>query len=623
MDRLQKSQKKKRRLGLVSLSLAISLFSVPLLGGCSPKTEDPQLTTAAPFQEETGHTYEQFEEKQLEAQKEFDLKMEEIFRNEVSGSQIDLHFMLKDPSAFGISQCQNLYSPISIEAMEESRKDQQELRELLDSFDPALLTEDQKLTQRILQSLLRTEKMGEGLELYNQPLAVTIGIQAQLPILLSEYIFYQKQDVEDYLKLLAGIDEYYSQIMDFQRKKAEAGLMMSDSVLDHVIESCEGYLLVPGDNFMVETFNTRLDNLPELTEEEKTAYRQKNEALLESDFVPAYQLLIDGLNELRGTGTNEKGLSQFPNGKEYYEYLAYSATGTSYSSIDDMLKAMEKTMVDQLTATSNLLRSHPELIEEIDTYSYRQTEPEGIMEELKALAPNEFPPLAQCNYTLKSVPKSLELSLSPAFYLVSPLDDYQENVIFINENPRYASNQLYNTLAHEGYPGHLYQNVYFHTHCDSNLRKLLSFKGYSEGWASYVEHLSYTMDNGLKPEMGQLLAANSLATLGIHACLDVYINYMGWDKELVREYLKYYYEQSDEVVDSLYSAMIENPANYLSYYVGCMEFLNMRETARQELGDDFDPIAFHTFLLNFGDSPFDVIQAYFTTWLSEQKQHLS
>ena len=53
MDRLQKSQKKKRRLGLVSLSLAISLFSVPLLGGCSPKTEDPQLTTAAPFQEET------------------------------------------------------------------------------------------------------------------------------------------------------------------------------------------------------------------------------------------------------------------------------------------------------------------------------------------------------------------------------------------------------------------------------------------------------------------------------------------------------------------------------------------------------------------------------------------
>ena len=138
-----------------------------------------------------------------------------------------------------------------------------------------------------------------------------------------------------------------------------------------------------------------------------------------------------------------------------------------------------------------------------------------------------------------------------------------------------------------------------------------------------MEHLSYTMDNGLKPEMGQLLAANSLATLGIHACLDVYINYMGWDKEQVREYLKYYYEQSDEVVDSLYSAMIENPANYLSYYVGCMEFLNMRETARQELGDDFDPIAFHTFLLNFGDSPFDVIQAYFTTWLSEQKQHLS
>lgn len=194
------------------------LFSLSLISGCSQKSEDVSPTTAAPFAEDTEQTYEQFEEKQLEVQKEFDQRMEEIFRNEVSGSQIDLHFMLKDPSAFGITECQNLYGPVSLEALEESRREQQDLRELLDSYDPALLTEDQKLTLRILQSLLRTEKMGEGLELYEQPLAVTIGVQAQLPILLSEYIFYQKQDVEDYLNLLAGIDEYYSQIMDFQRK---------------------------------------------------------------------------------------------------------------------------------------------------------------------------------------------------------------------------------------------------------------------------------------------------------------------------------------------------------------------------------------------------------------------
>ncbi|NBH71512.1 DUF885 domain-containing protein [Clostridiaceae bacterium] len=611
---------RKKRKRLASLMLVFLLFCTILSGGCSPHPKEVIPTTAAPFTEDPPKDYEHFEEAQLKAQAEFDHLMEELFLDEVSSSQVDLHFMLKDPSAYGIDKAQNIYNDFSLEAIKESEADQQELLKQLDGFDPALLTNDQKLTLRVLQSLLRTEAKSYGLELYSQPLAVTIGVQAQLPILLSEYIFYRRQDVEDYLKLLAGIDEYYAQLLDFQRLKAENGLMMSDLLLDHLIESCEGYLLPPGDNFMVDTFNSRLENLPELTEEEKASYRQQNEALLQSDFVPAYQLLIDGLNELRGTGQEEKGLCAYPQGKEYYEYLVYSNTGTSYGSIEKLLKDMELTMEKQLVQTSLLLRFHPELAEELDNYSYRQTDPTAIMEELKILCQEEFPSLAECSYTLKTVPKSLELALSPAFYLVSPIDDYQDNVIFINENPRFATSELYTTLAHEGYPGHLYQNVYSHTHTGSKIRHLLSFKGYSEGWATYVEHLAYTMDNGLKPEMGELLAANSVATLGLHACLDVYINYMGWDRNQVEEYLKQYYDDPGTLADALYTAMIENPSNYLSYYVGYMEFMNMREAAKKKLGEDFDPKAFHTFLLDMGDAPFDVIQAYFTVWLEGQAQ---
>lgn len=266
-----------------------------------------------------------------------------------------------------------------------------------------------------------------------------------------------------------------------------------------------------------------------------------------------------------------------------------------------------------------LLKEHKELLNEIDTYSFRQTEPDAIMEELKTLSQQDYPPLPVCSYTMKTVPKALELSLSPAFYLVSPLDDYQNNVIYINQSPRFAGSDLYTTIAHEGYPGHLYQNVYFHSGNTANIRKLLSFPGYSEGWASYVERESYTMDNGLKPEMGQLLAANSSASLGLHACLDIYINYKGWTKDQVRDYLKNYYDQPDDVAEALYSTMIENPSNYLSYYVGCMEIRNMRRAAENQLKDRFDLKAFHTFLLDMGDAPFDVIQAYFTAWLTKQK----
>ena len=241
------------------------------------------------------------------------------------------------------------------------------------------------------------------------------------------------------------------------------------------------------------------------------------------------------------------------------------------------------------------------------------------MEELKRLTQKEFPVLPACNYTFKAVPKALELSLSPAFYLVSPLDDYQNNVIYINHNPRYADNQLYNVIAHEGYPGHLYQNVYFHANCKSDLRKLISFQGYSEGWATYVEQLSYTLDNGLDPDLAQLLAANASASLGLHACLDIYVNYMGWDKEKVKTYLENFYSDPGSVADDIFYAMVENPGNYLSYYVGYLEFLNMRKMAEAQLGDRFDAKEFHTFLLDMGNAPFDVIQSYFTSWLMKQK----
>lgn len=604
---------------LFSTVLVSALLSTTLLSGCKSGPETPPATTAAPFAEESMAEYEVFDEKKLVEQAEFDKIMDELFLDEVGVDQINLHYMLKNPSAYGITDAKHLYAPVTTEFMEENKADRAELSAQLETFEPALLTDEQKLTLRILQSYLRTEALSDGLELYYQPLATTIGTQAQLPILLAEYTFNTREDVDHYLKLLDGIDEYYAQIMAFEKQKAEAGLMMSDTSIDHVIESCESYLLKPGDNFMISTFEERLENVPGLTDEEKEAYRFHNNELLETSFLSAYKNMIAELENLKGTGTNEKGLCGFPDGKKYYRYLVYSLTGTSYSSIQELLEAVESNLKMSLMTTTEMLQKHPELADEFETYQYRQTEPEGIMEELKMLNKDRFPALPACNYKFKAVPEALELSLSPAFYLVSPIDDYKNNVIYINHNPRFDSNSLYNVIAHEGYPGHLYQNVYFRANCDSDIRKLISFQGYSEGWATYVEQLSFRLDNGLSPLMGKILAENTSASLGLHACLDIYVNYMGWGKDEVREYLKNFYSNPDQVVDSIFYAMIENPGNYLSYYVGYLEFMNMRETAEMQLGEKFDEKEFHTFLLDMGNAPFDVIQAYFTSWLMERK----
>lgn len=604
---------------LLSLLLCTVMLCAALLTGCVPRPDRNTPTTAAPYPEETPASYEQFEEKKLEEQNRFNQMEEELFRSEAGSNLLSLHFLLKDPAAYQITSAEHLYTPATLEFAESARQEREELSQQLATFDAALLTEEQKVTLRILQSFLETEKMSDGLELYSQPLAPTIGIQAELPILLCEYTFYQKQDVDDYLKLLENMDEYYAEILQFEQQKADAGLMMSDTSIDHVIESCESYLLVPGDNFMIDSFNSRLDAVAGLTEEEKGQYRAQNSAMLEQHFVPAYQLLIDEMQKFKGTGTNEKGMCGYPQGKEYYKYQVFASTGTSYGSVESLLAAIGQNIDKNLAETSALLTEHPELIEAFDTYQYLYTEPADIMEALKTLTARDFPALPECSYTFKDVPRALELSLSPAFYLVSPIDDTSSNTIYINRNPRYASSELFGTIAHEGYPGHLYQHVYFTDACGSNLRKNLTFLGYSEGWATYVEHLSYTLDNGLDPNLGRLLAANSMASLGLHAYLDISINYMGWDKAQVQEYLAKYYSKPEDVVDSIYSAMVENPANYLSYYVGCMEIQNMRETAEKQLGDKFNAKEFHRFLLDIGNAPFDVIQPYFTTWLMKQK----
>ncbi len=608
-----------KRKRIISILLAMTLLCSAILTGCGPKQTAPAATTAAPYSEGSADAQKSSEQDKLAVQQEFDRITNEFFKDLIGGNRLDLHFLIKDPAAYGVEEAPSLYGSLALEDMIQDNRDLLALNKELDKIDIGLLTNSQKLTYRIMQSQLQTAAKSSGLEQYYQPVSNTIGIQAQLPILLSEYAFYDKQDVDEYLELLGGIDEYYAELVLYEQELAKAGLMMADHAIDNVILSCESYLLTPGDNFLIDTFNTRLDTVSGLTEEEKQAYRDQNASLLDNAFVPAYQLLIDGMTALKGTCTYEGGMSNMPDGKKYYEYLVYSNTGTSYNSVEEMLTAMEACLNENLIEITTIGRKHPELLEQVDNYQFRQSDPEAMLEELKQLTKQDFPALPECSYTLKIVPESLESTLSPAFYLTPPIDDYKNNTIYINQNERFDKNTYYTTLAHEGYPGHLYQSVYFRASCEDPLRQILPAVGYKEGWATYVEHYSYTLDNGLDPELGKLLAANMIATLGLQACLDVYINYMGWTEAEVAEYLSSYYQNPEPLAAAIYQSMIENPTNFLSYYVGYMEFDNMKSLAELQLGDKFNLKEFHTFLLEIGPAPFDVIQPYFSSWLTYQK----
>lgn len=589
-------------------SAAILLSAALLASGCRGV---PDITeTSAPADQD----YEVYTEASVQAQNAFDQFTEELFREEISADAISLHYSLAAPSAYGIDKADSAFGEASLESMQADMADTRALQEELRQFDRSLLTDEQQLTWSVLDSYLETALMGDGLELYSRPLAPTIGVQAQLPILLAEYPFYSREDVEDYLWMLSQIDVYYGKLEEFEREKSAAGLYYSDTTVNHLIQSCESYLIPPQENFLTETFEEKLAGLTDVSEDEKEEWRQQHTALIAEHFVSAYQSLIETLNELKGTGTNDAGMCGYPQGKEYYEYLVYAATGTSYGSVDELTDAVTNQIEEDAMTVAEQLT--PELYAEMLTCSFRETEPTQILEALQDQITDDFPELPACSYTVKSVPEALELSLSPAFYLTPPMDRYQDNVIYINGNEQYASTPLYTTLAHEGYPGHLYQTVYFSSVCDEPVRHLLSFPAYTEGWATYVEFQSYFFDNGLSPELQSLLMHNQAVTLGIHALLDLNINYYGWTKDQTAAFLEETYGITDrETSDRMFEAMVDNPSNYLEYYVGWLEIQEMREHAEETLGTNFDARAFHTFLLDMGPAPFSLIRSYFQSWL--------
>lgn len=552
----------------------------------------------------------------LMLQADFETFCTDLFKKEmeVSGT-LDLHYTLLHPENYGIDAEDATLGTYRLSELIKSNHEIHDLKEKLSEFDPHMLSDDQQILYDSLSERIETGLMAEGLELYDQPLAPTIGIQAQLPILLAEYSFHSLQDVEDYLTLLSQLDSYYGDILYFEEQKAAAGLGPSDASIERILESCQSYLIDPMNNFLTETFDTRLNSLStdiSLSEQQKNNFRSRHLEVIKNSFLPAYRHLIDGLSGLKGRGINEGGLCGFRNGRRYYEYLLRSGPGLSYN-IEELKAALSDRMQKDLETISSLSKkTGPDL-------SFRLTDPPAILSDLQTQMSGDFPVLSEASkkYEIRYVPAQLESTLSPAFYLTAPLDDPTKNVIYINNGSTSAKDELYPTLAHEGFPGHLYQTVYFREHTRNPLAALLTCSGANEGWATYVEQLSYFYDNGLSEENSAYQAAMRSFSLCFHSLLDIGINYDGWSKDRAAAFVRTCFDADDALVEELWQTMIDNPTNYLEYAGGYVEIMEMREEAEKKLGNRFSAKEFHKFLLDLGPVPFSVTRKYFKLWLQQ------
>lgn len=525
-----------------------------------------------------------------------------LFQTEVSANTISLHYTLRSPSDYGIADIPATYGSLSSDPVA-AKASVRNVLSSLQEFDPDTLSSENALTFKILDTYLKNASTGTDYLLYQEPLGPVSGIHTQLPVLLSEYSFYDTQDVETYLALLKETPSYFDSVIRFEQKKAASGLFMPDYQADSVLDTCQSFIDMGKENYLVSTFNERIASLDLLPENKKDSFQKENMKLVTEEIYPAYQNLITAIKSLKGKGMNEQGLSHFPYGKKYYEYLVRQTTGCN-ESIPRLRLITRAQILEDLSAMQKVLFPADAALTQASVLE--QTSPDSMLDDLRSKITDTFPEIPDVDFQVKYVPESMQDYLSPAFYMIPAIDNLTENVIYINNGQTASGLNLYTTLAHEGYPGHLYQTVYFSASEPDPIRSILDFGGYVEGWATYAEMMSYYLAPLPKTE-ASLLQKNSSVILGLYALADMGIHYDGWSVTDTVRFFSDYGINDPNAVQSVYKLIIGSPANYLKYYIGYLKFYELKKEMADALGNQFSQKEFHRAVLDVGPAPFEIV----------------
>jgi uncharacterized protein (DUF885 family) len=581
--------KKKVASSAVCMVLAVSLFA-----GC---VHFESIEYSQEISEENPETIEAF-----------DQFINDIFETEVTENTINLHFTISDPEKYGITDYPVTLGDLSNDAMSDSNARLENYLSGLSSFSYTELTLNQQLTYDILENYFQLQLDMADMYLYDELLRPSTGVQAQLPILYEEYSFNSKKDVEDYLKLLALTDEYFDQIISFEKEKADAGLFMSDFACQNIIDQCNAFIADSDNHYLIETFNTRIDKLTGLSQSEKDHYRLQNEKMLHEHIFPAYENLAAVLTDLLGSGTNENGLCYFPEGKQYYEYLLAYNTGAS-ESIKTLENMISNERVKVLQESSDLTTENPELWELASEAVLTPTDSVTTLNHLKEVMLDDFPAPPETGYTVNYIDDCVADYLAPAFYVIAPIDDYSHNSIYINETTDTTNISYFTTLAHEGFPGHLYQTVMTYESGIEPVRSILNYSGFVEGWATYVEFQSYHYA-GLDDDVATILELNQDATLSLYASTDIGIHYEGWTLKDTKKFWNNYGITNDDAIESIFELIVEEPTHYLKYYIGFLKFEELKKETSLKNIKNYNDKSFHQAVLSIGPAPFDIVDKY-------------
>ena len=554
---------------------------------------------------------------------EFSDHLYDEWKETVESDYLTMHSSVYDWRELGLTKPEVTFGDISIDSFRETVSYAEEALEKLHEFDIEELDETEWHDYMAFEAYLEN-----SIDMYSYPefqfmFRPFTGYLINVIDYFADFMFYEKQDVEDYLTLIEELPSYIDQMKKFTEAQAKEGYFLDDlGYTDAMSELNE--MIEKGENCpLVVNFENNIEGFDGISDAEKAEYKERNRTLISESIIPAIRDVRAFLSELKGSRSVQSGaLIEYEPGEgtadglEYYKALVkYSAS--SSDSLENIFDYLTKAITESYDYLDWLFENDTEF-----TSPGKIEGMESIEDVLSYLRANMqgFPEGPDVDYTPSYLPPGSN-DFAMAYYIPAPVDNIRQNIIRVNKQNTNDLNTLYYVLAHEGFPGHLYQFTWYQaSEGYKPLRHELTFMGYEEGWANYVER-TMLLRSGLDKTSAEYLYLSEILSFMIYAASDIAVNGLGYDQEELSEYIENV-GFDPAYAEELYELSVEMPGSYIPYGYGAARFLEFRERAEQALGDDFDEEEFHEVLLTYGPRPFELVEEDLEAYVESKGERL-
>lgn len=428
----------------------------------------------------------------------------------------------------------------------------------------------------------------------------------------TDYTFNDEEAIKDYLSCLKDVERACNDVLTYTAAQAKDGYPMLDEWIDAAQETCDNFINSGDHNDLIMSFDRRLDKCDWLDEKTREAYKTENKEIVKSLF-PVYGKVKDEIEQYRGKADKENyRLAQLD--KNYAEFV-YMKEGSNNYSVDDMFAVLNDAY-SQLEAellSSSYDQDSWAKVKAADNGEYEVFDlpMEDMIKYLMDHIADYFPDIGKLEYTVEMLDPESAADSVAAYYWQAPIDDDTQNIIRVNPNSKsdipYAK---YNTMSHEGVPGHMYQLVYSHKQKPSPFRILLFNLGYLEGWAEYSTYYAFR-SAGLDDDYAAASIYFNVNDYFLeNSLVDIMVNYYGYSAQDIHDFFveNGLYEYPLEYCELLKDVMIEYAGQYIPYGVGMSMLFELRDAVAEDSGDAFDIVAYHKAVLDSGVMPFQLLR---------------